>query len=128
MEELKISDLLYLTELPLSIKPVIDYGSWRWRYDEAVLVVDETADYVPISTIKPILEELASGMSFWGWKGGKFHFNKNTEIHFELEKGSCADLPILSLISEDSVQYLRKNCLLDEELWTDYQWYCLIYI
>ena len=109
MEELKISDLLYLTELPLSIKPVIDYGSWRWRYDEAVLVVDETADYVPISTIKPILEELASGMPFEGWKGGRFHFNKNTDIHFELEKGSYADLSILSIISQDSIQYLNEN-------------------
>lgn len=113
MKEFKILDLLYLTKLPINIKPVVDYGSWRGNYNEAVIIVDETADYVPISTIEFILEKLASGTPFWGWKGGKFHFNKNTEIHFELDKGSCADLSILSIVSQDSVQYLEKNCLLN---------------
>lgn len=113
MKELKISDLISLTKLPINIKPVIDYGSWRGNYNEAVIIVDKQADYVPISTIEPILEELASGTHFYGWKGGKFYFNNNTEIHFELDKGSCADLPILSIISQDSVQYFKKSCLLD---------------
>ena len=109
MNELKISDLMYLTTLPIKIRPVVDYGSWRGSYNEAVIVIDEHADYVPISTIKPILEELASGMPFEGWKGGRFHFNKNTDIHFELEKASYADLSILSIISQDSIQYLNQN-------------------
>ena len=73
------------------------------------VTIDKHADYVPISTIKPILKKLASGMPFEGWKGGHFHFNKNTEIHFELEKGSYADLSILSIISQNSIQYLNKN-------------------
>lgn len=109
MKELKISNLMHLAKLPLAIRPVIDYGSWRGHYVEAVIVVDEKADYVPISTIKPILEELASGAHFEGWKGGSFYFNEDTEIHFELEKGSCADLSILSVISQDSIRYLSEN-------------------
>lgn len=114
MKELKISNLMHLAKLPIVIRPVIDYGSWRGHYAEAVIVVDEKADYVPISTIKPVLEELASGARFEGWKGGSFYFNEDTEIHFELGKGSCADLSILSIISQDSIQYLSENLSAEE--------------
>ena len=109
MKELKILNLMHLAKLPLAIRPVIGHGSWRGHYVEAVIVVNEKADYVSISTIKPILEELASGMRFEGWKGGSFYFSEDTEIHFELEKGSCADLSILSVISQDSIRYLSEN-------------------
>ena len=114
MKELKISNLMHLAKLPLAIRPVIGHGSWRGHYIEAVVVVDENADYVSISTIKPILEELASGMRFEGWKGGSFYFSEDTEIHFELEKGSCADLSILSVISQDSIRYLSENLSAEE--------------
>lgn len=114
MKELKISNLMHLAKLPLAIRPVIDYGLWRGHYTEAVIVVDEKADYVPISTIKPILEKLASGTRFEGWKGGSFYFSEDTEIHFELEKGSCADLSILSVISQDSIRYLSENLSAEE--------------
>ena len=114
MKELKISNLMHLAKLPLAIRPVIDHGSWRGHYVEAVIVVNEKADYVPISTIKPILEELASGVRFEGWKGGSFYFNEDTEIHFELEKSSCADLSMLSVISRDSIRYLSENLSAEE--------------
>lgn len=114
MKELKISNLMHLVKLPIAIRPVIDYGSWRGHYAEAVIAVDEKADFVPISTIKPVLEELGSGMRFEGWKGGSFYFNEDTEIHFELGKGSCADLSILSIISQESIKYLSENLSAEE--------------
>lgn len=111
MKELTISNLRYLSTLPIHIRPVIDFGSWRGNYAEAVIVVDETADYVPISTISHVLDELASGKCFNGWKGGQYHFNANTDVHIEFSMGSCADIPLTSIVSgldSATIDYLTE--------------------
>lgn len=104
-----ISKFEYLLSLPLKIKKASDYGSWRGIYAEPAIFFESTDEYVPISELNEILDELTSGKEFDGYKGGEFSFDCADEIHFEYGYSNCEDLSILELLSPDSVEYLRKN-------------------
>lgn len=104
-----ISKFEYLLNLPLKIKKASDYGSWRGIYAEPAIFFESTDEYVPISELNEILDELTSGKEFDGYKGGEFSFDCADEIHFEYGYSNCEDLSILELLSPDSVEYLQKN-------------------
>lgn len=104
-----ISKFEYLLSLPLKIKKASDYGSWRGIYAEPAIFFESTDEYVPISELNEILDELTSGKEFDGYKGGEFSFDCADEIHFEYGYSNCEDLSILDLLSLDSIEYLREN-------------------
>lgn len=104
-----ISKFEYLLSLPLKIKKASDYGSWRGIYAEPAIFFESTDEYVPISELNEILDELTSGKEFDGYKGGEFSFDCADEIHFEYSYNNCEDLSILELLSLDSIEYLREN-------------------
>ena len=104
-----ISKFEYLLTLPLKIKKASDYGSWRGIYAEPAIFFESTDEYVPISELNEILDELTSGKEFDGYKGGEFSFDCADEIHFEYGYSNCEDLSILELLSLDSIEYLREN-------------------
>lgn len=104
-----IAKFEYLLSLPLKIKKVRDYGSWRGIYAEPAIFFESTDEYVPISELNEILDELTSGKEFDGYKGGEFSFDCADEIHFEYGYSNCEDLSILELLSLDSIEYLREN-------------------
>lgn len=104
-----ISKIEYLLSLPLKIKKASDYGSWRGIYAEPAIFFENTDEYVPISELNKILDELTSGKEFDGYKGGEFSFECADEIHFEYGYSNCEDLSILELLSLDSIEYLREN-------------------
>lgn len=72
------------------------------------MVFDRRADYVPISTLIPVLDDLVSGVSFKGWKGGEFCFSRLSKIHFEYEKGNYNDLALSGLLSTSSIKILSE--------------------
>ena len=98
-----------LLELPLTIKEVNSYGSWGGIYAEPAIFFESTDEYVPISKLRKILDELTSGKVFEGYKGGEFSYDCADEIHFEYGYSNCEDLSILELLSLDSIEYLREN-------------------
>lgn len=104
-----ISKFEYLLSLPLKIKKASNYGSWRGIYAEPAIFFESTDEYVPISELNEILDELTSGKEFDGYKGGEFSFDCADEIHFEYDYSQCSDLSILELLSLDSIEYLREN-------------------
>lgn len=104
-----IATFEYLLSLPLKIKKVSGYGSWRGIYAEPAIFFESTDEYVPISELNEILDELTSGKEFDGYKGGEFSFDCADEIHFEYDYSNCEDLSILELLSLDSIEYLREN-------------------
>lgn len=104
-----ISKFEYLLTLPLEIKKVYDYGSWRGIYAEPAIFFESTDEYIPISELNEVLNDLTSGKEFDGYKGGEFSFDCADEIHFEYSWSNCEDLSILELLSLDSIEYLREN-------------------
>lgn len=104
-----IATFEYLLSLPLKIKKVSGYGSWRGVYAEPAIFFESTDEYVPILELKETLDELTSGKVFEVYKGGEFSYDCADEIHFEYEYSNCADLSILELLSLDSIEYLREN-------------------
>ena len=56
-----ISKFEYLLTLPLEIKKVYDYGSWRGIYAEPAIFFESTDEYIPISELNEILNDLTSG-------------------------------------------------------------------
>ena len=104
-----ISKFEYLLTLPLEIKKVYDYGSWRGIYAEPALFFEDKEEYIPISELLEAFNDLTSGKEFEGYKGGEFSFDCADEIHFEYSWSNCEDLSILELLSLDSIEYLREN-------------------
>lgn len=104
-----ITTFEYLLSLPLKIKKASDYGSWRGIYAEPAIFFESTDEYISISELKGILDELTSGEVFEGYKGGKFSYDYADEIHFEYSWSNCENLSILELLSFDSIEYLREN-------------------
>ena len=104
-----ITTFEYLLSLPLKIKKASGYGSWRGIYAEPAIFFESTDEYISISELKGILDELTSGEVFDGYKGGEFSFDCADEIHFEYGYSNCEDLSILELLSLDSIEYLREN-------------------
>lgn len=104
-----ISKFEYLLTLPLEIKKVYDYGSWRGIYAEPALFFEDKEEYIPISELMEAFNDLTSGKEFEGYKGGEFSFDCADEIHFEYSWSNCEDLSILELLSLDSIEYLREN-------------------
>ena len=98
-----------LLTLPLTIKELEDYGSWRGIYAEPALFFKKDSDFVPISELNNAFDDLMSGRIFEGYKGGEFSYEGADEIHFEYDYSNCADLNILELLSLDSIEYLREN-------------------
>jgi hypothetical protein len=98
----------FLATLPLEIRPLSYYGSWRGIYSEPVLVFDIESDYVPISTIASFLEELTSGQPFGGYKGGEYSYTDSSPLHFESKYNECADNSIMDYLSPRSVAYLKE--------------------
>lgn len=97
----------YLTTLPLMIRPLSGYGSWRGIYSEPVLVFDVESDYVPISTLEDALYELTSGRTFEGYKGGQYSYTDYSLLHFESAFNECGDNSIVDYLSPSSVAYLQ---------------------
>lgn len=97
----------YLTTLPLMIRPLNGYGSWRSIYAEPALFFDDEGDYVPISTLADALEDLSSGRVFEGYKGGKYWYNDSSLLHFESSYRSCSDNPLSLYLSSESVDSLN---------------------
>lgn len=104
-----IATFEYLLSLPLKIKKSSGCGSWRGIYAEPAIFFESIDEYIPISELKEILDELTSGKEFDGYKGGEFSFDCADEIHFEYGYSNCEDLSILELLSLDSIKYLREN-------------------
>ena len=101
-----IAKFEHLLTLPLEIKKLDYYGSWRGIYAEPALFFNDKDEYVPISELMGAFNDLTSGKEFEGYKGGDFSFD---EIHFEYDYSNCEDLSILELLSLDSIEYLREN-------------------
>ena len=97
----------YLTTLPLYIRPLSGYGSWRGIYAESALYFDVDSDYVPISTLADALDDLSSGRPFEGYKGGRYWYNDSSPLHFESSYRSCSDNPISAYLSPESVASLN---------------------
>ena len=104
-----IATFEYLLSLPLKIKKASGYGSWRGIYAEPSIFFESAEEYIPISELRKILDELTSGKVFEGYKGGEFSYDCADEIHFEYSWSNCEDLSILELLSLDSIEYLREN-------------------
>lgn len=104
-----ISKFEYLLTLPLEIKKIREYGSWRGIYAEPALFFDNKDEYIPISELNEAFDDLTSGKEFYGYKGGEFSYDCADEIHFEYGYSNCEDLSILELLSLDSIEYLREN-------------------
>lgn len=104
-----IAKFEHLLTLPLEIKKLDYYGSWRGIYAEPALFFDNKDEYIPISKLNEAFDDLTSGKEFEGYKGGNYSFEYADEIHFEYDYSNCEDLSILELLSPDSVEYLRKN-------------------
>lgn len=104
-----ISTFEYLLTLPLKIKKIREYGSWRGIYAEPALFFDNKDEYISISELIEVFNDLTSGKEFDGYKGGEFSFDCADEIHFEYSWSNCEDLSILELLSLDSIEYLREN-------------------
>lgn len=96
----------YLTTLPLMVRPLNGYGSWRGIYAEPALYFDVDSDFVPISTLADALDDLSSGRPFEGYKGGRYWYNDSSSLHFESGYGYCSDTPLSIYLSPDSVAYL----------------------
>lgn len=97
----------YLTTLPLMIRPLSGYGSWRGIYAEPALFFDKGSNYVPISTLADALNDLSSGRIFEGYKGGQYWYTDSSPLHFESSYRSCSDNPISVYLSPESVAYLN---------------------
>lgn len=104
-----IAKFEHLLTLPLEIKKLDYYGSWRGIYAEPALFFDNKDDYIPISELNEAFDDLTSGKEFYGYKGGEYSFESADEIHFEYDYSNCEDLSILELLSLDSIEYLREN-------------------
>ena len=104
-----IAKFEHLLTLPLEIKKLDYYGSWRGIYAEPALFFNDKDEYVPISELNEAFDDLTSGKEFEGYKGGNYSFEYADEIHFEYDYSQCSDLSILELLSSDSVEYLQKN-------------------
>lgn len=104
-----ISKFEHLLTLPLEIKKIREYGSWRGIYAEPALFFDNKDEYIPISELNEAFDDLTSGKEFYGYKGGEYSFECADEIHFEYGYSNCEDLSILELLSLDSIEYLREN-------------------
>lgn len=104
-----IAKFEYLLTLPLEIKKIREYGSWRGIYAEPALFFEDKEEYIPISELMEAFNDLTSGKEFEGYKGGSFSFESADEIHFEYDYSNCEDLSILELLSLDSIEYLREN-------------------
>ena len=96
----------FLATLPLMIHPLNGYGSWRGIYAESALFFNEDSDYVPISTLADALDDLSSGRTFEGYKGGQYWYNDCSPLHFESGYSYCSDNPISIYLSPESVAYL----------------------
>ena len=103
-----ISTFENLLTMPLKIKKFDDYGSWRGIYAEPAIFF-KSDEYIPISELIEVLNDLTSGKEFDGYKGGEFSYENADEIHFEYSYSNCEDLSILELLSLDSIEYLREN-------------------
>lgn len=97
----------YLTTLPLMVRPLKGYGSWRGIYAEPALYFDTDSDYVPISTLADALDDLSSGRPFEGYKGGRYWYNDSSSLHFESGYGYCSDNPLSLYLSPESVASLN---------------------
>lgn len=97
----------YLTTLPLMIRPLSGYGSWRGIYAEPALYFDTDSDYVPISTLADALDDLSSGRPFEGYKGGRYWYDACSPLHFESGYSYCSDTSISRYLSPESVVYLN---------------------
>ena len=97
----------YLTTLPLMIRPLSGYGSWRGIYSEPALFFDEDSDYVPISTLADALDDLSSGRPFEGYKCGRYWYDACSPLHFESGYSYCSDTSISRYLSPESVVYLN---------------------
>lgn len=104
-----IWDMKILADLPLEIKTVESFGSWRWNYEEAVVILNDSDSYVPISDIHHALDELTSGREFWGYKGGTFKYTDDTPLHFEYDFANVSDEPLAKILSPSSLDYLKNN-------------------
>jgi len=62
--------------------------SWRGIYAEVAFSIDKSH-----MTKEEILRriDIAYTDSFYGWKGGEYKYNDNTEIHFESDRSSYTD-------------------------------------
>lgn len=117
MAAITIWDMKVLADLPLEIKPVESFGSWRWTYDEAVVILNDNDNYVPISDIHHALDELTAGREFWGYKGGTFKYTDDTPLHFEYDFASVGNEPLTAILSPSSLDYLKNNPdIIDQEL------------
>lgn len=97
----------YLTTLPLMVRPLKGYGSWRGIYAEPALYFDVDSDYVPISTLADALDDLSSERPFEGYKGGRYWYNDGSPLHFESSYRSCSDNPLSFYLSPESVASLN---------------------
>ena len=97
----------YLTTLPLMVRPLNGYGSWRGIYAEPALYFDVDSDYVPISTLADALDDLSSGRPFEGYKGGRYWYDACSPLHFESGYSYCSDTSISRYLSPESVVYLN---------------------
>ena len=96
----------YLTTLPLMVRPLKGYGSWRGIYSEPALFFDMDSDFVPISTLADALDDLSSGRRFEGYKGGSYWYNDWSPLHFESGYSYCSDNSISMYLSSESLAYL----------------------
>lgn len=106
---MNIAKFEHLLTLPLEIKKIHDYGSWRGIYAEPALFFENKDEYIPISELNEAFDDLTSGKEFDGYKGGEYSYDCADEIHFEYCYSNCEDLSILELLSLDSIEYLREN-------------------
>ena len=69
-----IATFEYLLSLPLKIKKASGYGSWRGIYAEPAIFFESDDEYIPISELIEVFNDLTSGKEFDGYKGGGIQF------------------------------------------------------
>ena len=96
INEKRNTDLHYVTDLNVNLCIVKANGdttttgfgnvdSWRGAYAEPCLIGGNEHD---LKKLVGMLYALASGMSFNGWKGGRYSYSLNDELNFEHSEGS----------------------------------------
>lgn len=61
--------------------------SWRGSYDEVAFVVE--AD-ISLGDCKKYIQQALTD-KFYGYKGGEYHYNRNTPVNFEESSSSWSD-------------------------------------
>ncbi|HGE8458765.1 TPA: hypothetical protein ACGD77_002973 [Serratia marcescens] len=89
MEKPSIAQFMYFCasnkDLQLDFRPH-DCGSWRGVYADPCIFVENGTS--TLSEFIPYLERLVNDGPFYGYKGGEYSYNKDSDLNMEMTYGS----------------------------------------